>query len=78
MKFLIIGSNSFSGSHFVNEVLKRNHTVLGVSRSPQPKDVFLPYKWKNYQETVQLKDKFRFLQLDLNNDLEKIIDLINK
>ncbi len=78
MKFLIIGSNSFSGSHFINEVLKKNHAVIGVSRSPQPKDLFLPYKWENYQDTAQFKDKFSFLQLDLNNDLEKIIDLINK
>jgi len=42
MKFLIIGSNSFSGSHFVNEALKLNHKVFGVSRSNQPKNVFYP------------------------------------
>ena len=43
--FLVIGSNSFSGSHFVNELLINDFNVCGVSRSQQPNDVFLPYKW---------------------------------
>ena len=36
-KFLIIGSNSFSGAHFVNGLLKRGYKVWGTSRSEQPK-----------------------------------------
>ena len=78
MKFLIIGSNSFSGSHFVNEVLKKDNKVIGISRSPQPKDIFLPYKWKNNKQKIQLKDNFKFIQLDLNKDLQKIVFLINQ
>ena len=45
MRLLVIGSNSFSGSHFVKESLKNNHIVFGVSRSEEPETLFLPYRW---------------------------------
>ena len=77
MKFLVLGSNSFSGSHFVRELLTKNHSVLGVSRSKQPRDVFLPYKWNN--DKFSIKDNnFEFFQLDLNKDLKKIMEIINE
>ena len=44
-KVLVIGSNSFSGSHFVAEALAAGHPVWGVSRSAEPNPVFLPYRW---------------------------------
>ena len=47
MKFLVIGSNSFSGSQFTNFLLKKNFEVLGVSRSDEPDDIFLPYNKLN-------------------------------
>ena len=40
-KILVIGSNSFSGSHFVAEALSAGHEVWGVSRSTEPNTVFL-------------------------------------
>ena len=43
-KVLVIGSNSFSGSHFVAEALAGGHQVWGVSRSAEPNPVFLPYR----------------------------------
>lgn len=55
MKLLVIGSNSFSGSHFVNEALKLNHKVFGVSRSNQPNNVFLPYRWNKKNHIIILK-----------------------
>ena len=39
-KNFVIGSNSFSGSHFVNKALKNGYKVMGISRSPQPASVF--------------------------------------
>ena len=39
-KFLVIGSNSFSGSHFVDHLLQEELDVVGVSRSEQPDNVF--------------------------------------
>ena len=46
-KILVIGSNSFSGSHFIAEALQAGHNVWGVSRSEEATKVFLPYRWPN-------------------------------
>ena len=70
--FLILGSNSFSGSHFVDYVLKRKHKVIGVSRSKEPDDVFLPYKKSRF-----LKN-FTFKKIDINNNKSYIKKLIIK
>ena len=73
-KFLVIGSNSFSGSHFVKEVLDQGNKVIGVSRSQEPQKVFLPYKWtKNNKNT-----NFNFYSLDINKDLEELINKIKE
>lgn len=64
MKFAIIGSNSFTGAWFVDTLLDKGEDVLAISRSPEPHDVFLPYRWKGRRPP--------FLQLDLNADLEAI------
>jgi len=68
-KAVIIGSNSFSGSHFVDFLLQEGSDVVGMSRSPEPNKVFLPYK-------LSKNSKFKFYQLDLNCDLVKIMELI--
>ena len=77
MTFLVIGSNSFSGSNFVNYLIKSNYKVIGVSRSKEPHVNFLPYLWGN-KNTNSFKDKFTFEQIDLNKDLDKLISLIDK
>ncbi len=64
-RFLVIGSNSFSGASFVARLLREGAEVLGISRSPEPHDAFLPYKWGNH-------DRFTFRQGDLNRDLDAI------
>ncbi|MFA5100158.1 MAG: GDP-mannose 4,6-dehydratase [Candidatus Omnitrophota bacterium] len=68
-KMIVIGSNSFSGSHFVDHLLKRGFDVIGISRSPEPNAVFLPYK-------NAPKRNFRFYRADLNSDLDKILKVI--
>lgn len=72
-KFLVIGSNSFSGACFSNYVLDNNSSseLLGISRSPEYKDCFLPYKQGS-------ANRFSFYQLDLNTDLKKIIQIIRE
>jgi len=79
-KILVIGSNSFSGSHFVAEALGRGSSVWGVSRSPEPNPVFLPYRWPemNSDTSFATPDNFSFHQIDLNTDLDKLITLINR
>lgn len=70
-KIIIFGSNSFSGAHFIDLALSFGMEVYGFSRSLEPNNVFLPYK------TNIKKNNFHFYQVDLNNDIEKIMEIIN-
>ena len=65
-KAVVLGSNSFSGSHLVAYLLEQGLEVLGISRSPELNRVFLPYLWQERQAG------FRFAQLDLNQDGDEI------
>jgi len=68
--FLIIGSNSFSGSQFVKYLLQNDYKVIGISRSEEINDVYLPYKWEN------LAGNFTFHQIDINHQLEELTDIL--
>jgi len=70
-KILVIGSNSFSGSDFVDLLLDdpENH-VVGCSRSPEKKRIFLVYKRRS-------SPNFDFFQVDLNKDLSELIDILD-
>ena len=69
-KVLVIGSNSFSGSHYIDLLLdKGEYNVIGLSRSPEKKDIYLPYKKRDLSN-------FKFYQMDLNDDLDRIFELI--
>jgi len=72
LKYLVIGSNSFSGSSFIDAALSKNHKVVGVSRSKELKSYFLKYK-KNPNI-----NKFKFFRIDINNDEKKIKKIILK
>lgn len=71
-KVLVIGSNSFSGSDFIDLLLETGkYAVIGVSRSPEKSPLFLPY----------LKRKsahFRFHQIDLNHDLDRLEKILRE
>lgn len=70
-KVLVIGSNSFSGSDFVDLLLeKKNYSVTGISRSQEKDSLFLPYKKRQ-------SDLFQFHQLDLNQDQDKLHNLLD-
>jgi len=72
MKVAIIGSNSFSGSHFVNLLLENTHyAVLGISRSPEKSELYLPYKKRDLS-------KFKFYQLDLNKNCLELLALFDE
>jgi len=72
-KIAVIGSNSFSGASFVEHLLTMGHEVIGFSRSQEPNDVFLPYKWLKEENA-----EFKFIQTNLNHDLAELIKLIEK
>lgn len=68
-KILIIGSNSFSGSHMVSYFLKRGYYVLGISRSSLDK-LYLPFNSKD--------KNFKFYRLDLNKHNKEVVNVIKK
>ena len=69
---LVLGSNSFSGASFCRYLLEQGLDVIGASRSPEAHSVFLPYRW--LPESQQ--KNFRFIQLDLNHDLDLLEKLM--
>ena len=73
-KIAVLGSNSFTGSHFVNHVLENSKTeVIGISRSAEY-PIFLPYLYKK----LQRPNRFHHYQLDLNKNIQKVINLIDR
>jgi len=71
-RFVVLGSNSFSGATFVDYLLAEGADVIGISRSAEPHFAFLPYRWH------ERAGHFRFVQADLNRDLDAIIDLLRE
>lgn len=66
---LVIGSNSFSGSDFIDLLLETGrYDVVGVSRSPEKDAVFLPYRRHS-------NPPFTFHQVDCNTAGQKLLDL---
>jgi dTDP-glucose 4,6-dehydratase len=69
-KYLILGSNSFSGATFADFLAAQGHDVIATSRSDEPHDAFLPYKWQKRAGHVHFK------RIDLNHDLEALQSLL--
>ena len=69
-KYLILGSNSFSGATFADHLAAGGHDVIATSRSDEPHDAVLPYKWQKRPGRV------RFRRIDLNNDLDALKSLL--
>jgi len=69
-KYLILGSNSFSGATFADFLAAGGHDVIATSRSDEPHDAFLPYKWQKRPGNV------RFKRIDLNHDLDALKALL--
>ena len=69
-KVMVIGSNSFSGSDFIDLLLEKGtYEVVGISRSPEKSSLFLPYK--------RHENHFIFHQIDLNQDLDKLDQILS-
>ena len=72
-KYVILGSNSFSGQDFIDLVLDRaDGPVIGVSRSSQ-----YPRFRLRYRERDDLSH-FRFVQLDMNRDMGALLELLDR
>tara|TARA_Y100001958_G_C21220441_1_gene545772 strand:+ start:1008 stop:2006 length:999 start_codon:yes stop_codon:yes gene_type:complete len=71
--FLVLGSNSFSGSNLIYELLhdNQNNKVIGISRSKENKSYFLKYK-----KSDNLRN-FKFFQCNLKRT-SQILKLVDK
>ena len=74
-RFVVLGSNSFSGSHFLHAALLEGADVIGISRSEEPILPFLPYKWES---AGSFRGHFQFRKLDLNLDIDEITETISE
>lgn len=71
-RFLVLGSNSFSGATFVDYIAEKGYDVVATSRSPEPHGAMLPYKWRKHPGSV------RFEKVDINHDLGALGELIKR
>jgi len=72
MKIVVIGSNSFSGATYADYCLQQGAEVIGMSRSAEPHEAFLPYRWSDRRSS------FRFFPYDINHHLDEIMALIER
>ncbi len=71
-KILVIGSNSFSGSDFIDLLLDtEKYEVLGISRSAEKSSLFLPYKKKD-------RENFKFHQINLNTEMSLLKEILKQ
>jgi dTDP-glucose 4,6-dehydratase len=68
---LILGSNSFSATSFVDYLLSAGYKVIGVSRSEEVERVFRPYGANSNLAN------FSFLQIDMKVGAKAIAELVN-
>ena len=69
---LILGSNSFSASSFIDHLLTQGNTIIGVGRSKE-----IPIVFRTYYKNQNLH-KFTFNQIDLNSGYKEIAELVNQ
>lgn len=65
---IVIGSNSFSGSSYINFLLNKGFRVVGISRSKLPNKMYLRFNSKD--------KKFIFKKLDINKNIKTILKLV--
>ncbi len=70
-KFLILGSNSFTGSHLISYLLENTEAeIIGISRSPEYSFQFLPYLYHKARSS-----RFHFYQFDINEHFNQICSI---
>ena len=71
-KILVLGSNSFGGSSYINYALDKGYKIIGINRSVESHSCFHPYK------NNKNKNKYLYYNLHLITDNEKIISILEK
>lgn len=68
---VVIGSNCFTGSHIVDALLAAGHSVVGISRSEQPKALYLPHAKRD-------PARFTFTRLDITTQMPPLLKLLDR
>lgn len=68
----VLGANSFAGSQFIASALQAGFSVVGINRSAESSDVFLPYR------DLPGNPNYAFHQLDINQDFDDICHLLDQ
>ena len=71
-KIVVLGSNSFAGSCYIDYLLNKNCKVYGFSRSNEPPKILLKYKFNKNT------GNFKFIKCDLNKNLALVIKFLKK
>jgi len=72
-KFVVIGSNCFTGSHLVARLLMvPGAQVVGISRSPEKSPLYLPYRQRPFC------GNFRFEQIDIVRQPKRLLTTIER
>ena len=71
MKIAILGCHSFAGTWLVKGALDRGFKVVGINRSKLSHRIFCAFADHQYAEN------FTFMQADINNDLDKVVEKLN-
>ena len=71
-KIVVLGSNSFAGSCYIDYLLNKNCKVYGFSRSNEPPKILLKYK------SNKNTGNFKFIKCDLNKNLALVIKFLKK
>ena len=71
-KYVVIGSNSFSGQDFIDLLLgETNGDVIGVSRSAEYPAYRLRYKARSDLS------RYRFFKADMNRDIDRMLEMLD-
>ena len=68
-RIVVLGSNCFTGVHFIRHCLQQGYEVLGINRSPEAHPIMNPHR--------EVGGQYRFEQLDINNDMQTIVQNIH-
>lgn len=66
-KILVLGSNSFSGSSLIAELLMRDYEIFALSRSTEVPNCYKPYR--------EIEGKFHFIGMGSNFDVNRVVKL---
>jgi dTDP-glucose 4,6-dehydratase len=70
-RYVVLGSNSFSGAWMTRYLVEQGKEVMGVSRSEEVGGPFAPYRWG------KLPGCFCFTRQDINDDISNIVAVIS-